>query len=94
VGQFLTKSQKLTNLAKTIARANHDISSSKLISKSSRAYSPAYTRGLVEFVQSGMGNRQSVGTIVADLLSQERRYDQPYCISAQLWLYDIVDYDR
>jgi hypothetical protein len=94
VGQFLTKSKNLTSLAETTARTNHDILSSKLIIKSSRAYSLAFTRALVEFVPSGTRSRQIVGGIVADLLSQERRYDQLYCISAQLWYNDIVDYDR
>lgn len=85
MGQFLTKSEKLTSLAETTARPNHNISSSKLISKSSRAYSPAYARGSVEFLQSGTGSSQNAGTIVTDLPSQERRYDQPCCISAQVW---------
>ena len=48
----------------------------------------------MEFVPLATRSRQIVGGIVADLLGQERRYDQPYCISAQLWYNDIVDYDR
>ena len=70
MGQFLTKSKKVTSLAETTARTNHDILSSNPIFKSSQAYSPAYTRGLVEFVPSGTRSRQIVGGIVADLLSQ------------------------